>query len=195
MHRFQGSLCLLMILIGSQLCAQAAPQSALPVSSAFRLRPGDVVRLAVKNEPELAGEYPVWGDGTILLPLIGSVRVAGIEFSTVEREVRARFARELTDAVLVLSPAVRVAVLGEVRIPGLYLLDGTFDLSEALARAGGLTQFAAPGRVTLVRNGNVERLRAIENTPFLSGSLQPGDQVLVGRRSWLRENSPLLLGA
>jgi protein involved in polysaccharide export with SLBB domain len=195
MQRFQGSLCLLMILIGSQLCAQTAPESAPPVGGAFRLRPGDVVRLAVKNEPALGGEYPVWSDGNILLPLIGVVRVAGLEFSTVEREVRTRFARELTDAVLVVSPAVRVAVLGEVRLPGLYLLDGTFDLSDALARAGGLTQYAAPGRVTLMRNGRGERLQAVSNTPVLPGGIQPGDQILVGRRSWLRENSPLLLGA
>jgi protein involved in polysaccharide export with SLBB domain len=195
MQRFQGTFCLLLVLIGSQVCAQSAAQSAIPVSSAFRLRPGDLVRLAVKDEPTLAGEYPVWTDGTVLLPLIGVVRVEGVEFSAVEREVRARFARELTDAVLVLSPSVRVSVLGEVRIPGLYMLDGTFDLSEALARAGGLTQFAAPGRVTLMRNGRVERLQAVDNTPVLSGSLQPGDQILVGRRSWLKENSPLLLGA
>ena len=195
MQRFQGSLCLLMVLMGSQLCAQTAPESAQPVSSAFRLRPGDVVRLAVKNEPTLGGEYPVWSDGSILLPLIGVVRVAGLEFSAVEREVRTRFARELTDAVLVLSPAVRVAVLGEVRLPGLYLLDGTFDLSDALARAGGLTQYAASGRVTLMRNGRGERLQAVGNTPVLPGGMQPGDQILVGRRSWLQENSPLLLGA
>lgn len=195
MQRIRGTICLLFMLVGSQAHAQDASPPMTSVSASFRLRPGDRVRLAVKDEPALAGEFPVFTDGTVLLPLIGIVRVSGVEFATVERDVRTRFARELTDAALVLSPAVRIAVLGEVRAPGLYLLDGTFDLGEALARAGGLTPTASAQRVNLLRDGHTERLRTVENAPVLAGSLLPGDQIIVGRRSWLKENSPLLVGA
>jgi polysaccharide export outer membrane protein len=195
MQRIQGMICLLFLMVGSQVHAQGAAQPALSASASFRLQPGDVVRLAVKDEPDLTGQFPVFSDGTVLLPLIGVVRVSGVDFADVERNVRALYAHELTDAVLVLSPSVRIAVLGEVRVPGLHLLDGTFDLSEAIARAGGLTPVASAQRVMLVRAGRTTRLPVRDSSPFLDGGLLPGDQIVVGRRSWLKENSPLLVGA
>ena len=134
-------------------------------TASFQLRPGDAIRLAVKDEPDLSADYPVLSDGTVLLPLVGVVRVAGTDFSAVEQQVRAAFAREMTDPVLVLMPVVRVAVLGEVRVPGLYLLDGTYDVTEALARAGGL----------------IRHQQYAGDQPWLSHSLNPTETVRATR--------------
>ena len=164
-------------------------------TASFQLRPGDAIRLAVKDEPDLSADYPVLSDGTVLLPLVGVVRVAGTDFGVVEQQVRAAFAREMTDPVLVLMPVVRVAVLGEVRVPGLYLLDGTFDVTEALARAGGLTPSGSMERIALLRDGRSERLRQEANLPVPMVRVLPGDQLIVGRRSWFAENSTVLVGA
>lgn len=164
-------------------------------TESFRLRPGDAVRLAIKNEPELSADYPVLSDGTVMLPLVGVVHVSDTEFDVVEQRVRAAYAREMTDPVLVLMPVVRVAVLGEVRVPGLYLLDGTFDVTEALARAGGLTPSGSMDRISLLRDGRSRRLEQSADIPVPMVPILPGDQLVVGRRSWFAENSTVLVGA
>lgn len=192
------SLCLLLLAAGAEAQLTTADVAAIRADSgpdSFRLRPGDAVRLAVKNELELSGEYPVLSDGTVLLPLVGIIQVSGLAFGAVEERVRAAFARELADPVLALMPVVRVAVLGEVRVPGLYLMDGTFDVTEALARAGGLTPSGSMERIALLRDGRSERLQPTGDTPLPLVTIQPGDQLVVGRRSWFAENTNVLIGA
>lgn len=164
-------------------------------TASFQLRPGDAIRLAVKDEPDLSADYPVLSDGTVLLPLVGVIRVADTDFGLVEQRVRAAFAQQMTDPVLVLMPVVRVAVLGEVRVPGLYLLDGTFDVTEALARAGGLSPSGSMERIALLRDGQSRRLEPSGNVPVPMVRVLPGDQLIVGRRSWFAENSTVLVGA
>ena len=179
-----------------QLCwPQAADGQTRPDYASFRLRPGDAVRLVVKDDTTLSREFPVLEDGTIVLPVIGRIPVVGHEFREVEQRVRAAFAGELLDPVVALSPLVRVAVLGEVRMPGLYVADGTYALADVLARAGGLAPTASLRRVTLVREGTTQKLEARNGAPVLDGGMRPGDQIVVGRRSWASDNVPVLVGA
>jgi polysaccharide export outer membrane protein len=192
------SLCLLLVVSGAHAQGATVGAAAIPTVSgpeAFRLRPGDVVRLAIKDELELSGDYPVLIDGTVMLPLVGPVQVSGVAFGAVERRVREAFAHELPNPVLALMPVIRVAVLGEVRAPGLYLMDGTFDVTEALANAGGLTPSGSMERITLLRDGRSERLQPAGETPLPVVGVQPGDQLVVGRRSWFAENTNVLVGA
>jgi protein involved in polysaccharide export with SLBB domain len=111
----------------------------------LELRTGDAVRLAVKMEPEWSGEYPVGPAGNVMLPLIGSIGVAGRPFAEVVAEVERSYARELADPELEVSPLLRVSVLGEVKLPGLYLVDPTQRLREVLAMAGGILPSASVG--------------------------------------------------
>jgi protein involved in polysaccharide export with SLBB domain len=187
---FLGLICVL--LSGVPLLAQTA--ALPPVPGGVVLRAGDAVRLMVKDEPDLAGEYPVLEDGTVLLPLIGLVRVDDTDFADVLRRVRQAYAAELVSAVVVLQPLMRVRVLGEVRQPGLYLVDPTFDLGDVLAQAGGMMPSAATNRVMLVRDGRSERVD-MRNGASPVVSLRPADEIVVPRRSWVSESVPLLIGA
>jgi polysaccharide export outer membrane protein len=88
------------MLVSLPVAAQApVVAQSPPVAEAgtFRLRSGDAIRLLVRDEPELTGEFPVLEDGSVLLPLIGLVPVAGVVFGEVESRVRAGYARELVD--------------------------------------------------------------------------------------------------
>ena len=180
----------LFILMGfaSACLAQTSPSSA-----ALRLRPGDSVRLEVRDEPGLRGDFLVDDGGQILLPMLGLVSVAGRDFAEVRREVEARFDQELARAEVRLIPLLRIAVLGEVRQPSLYPVDPTFTVADLLALAGGLTPTADPRRVALVRDGRTTELAAVAGSPSLEGGLRSGDQLVVGRRSWLRENTALVV--
>ncbi|HEX9107184.1 MAG TPA: SLBB domain-containing protein [Longimicrobiales bacterium] len=175
--------------------SKSSPGVSAPADAAVTLRPGDAVRLAVKDEPSLAGEFPINQTGDALLPEIGLVRVAGRDFEDVGREVRAAFARKLIGAEIVLVPVARIAVLGEVRKPGLFPVDPSLTLGDVLASAGGLTPDGNPHNIALVRGGRTSRLRLAAEEPALLGHLRSGDQIVVGQYGWVRQNLPTLVGA
>lgn len=169
--------------------------SAAEAAAGYRLRAGDAIRLLIQDEPLLAGEYPVLEDGTVLLPLVGVVRVTDVPFEEVAGRVRTAYDGELVNLAVVVQALVRVRVLGEVRVPGLYLVDATFDLEDVLARAGGLLPSAAARRVQLWRDGRMQRYDVRNGIGAPSGFIRPGDEIVVPRRSWLGESIPMLVGA
>jgi polysaccharide export outer membrane protein len=162
-------------------------------SGALRLRPGDGVRLRIRDESDLSGDFQLDDAGDVMLPLVGIVPVAARDFGEVRREVSDRYARELSRGEVQLTPLLRIAVLGEVRSPNLYPVDPTFTLADVLALAGGLTFTGDAGRVALVRDGRAFPLSLEPGAPSLAGQLRSGDQLVVERRSWYREHAPTVL--
>jgi protein involved in polysaccharide export with SLBB domain len=165
-------------------------QDAPPV----RLRPGDAVRLEVRDEPALSGEILVDEGGRVLLPLVGLVSVAGRDFAEVRRDVAAAYARELAHREVRVTPLLRIAVLGEVRSPGLYPVDPTYTLADVIAKAGGLGPEANRSRIELVRGGAVVATVGERDAAALAQALRSGDQVVVARRSWASANTATLVG-
>lgn len=174
---------------------EAAAPAALAPPDELVLRPGDLIRMQVKDEPHFDGEFPVNEDGTVLVPLAGLVPVAGRPFGTVRAEIRQAFARELVEPVLVITPLVRLAVLGEVRAPGLFPADPTLTLADVLATVGGLTPRADEGKISLVRGGEVIVVRMEPGATLLETRLRSGDQIVVGPQGWAREHMAVLVGA
>jgi len=168
-------------------------QSAV-AGDAVRLVPGDLIRLEVQFEPKWSGDFSVGADGAVFLPLLGAVRVTGRSFGEVREEVGRLLARELVNPAFRVTPIPRIAVLGEVRAPGLFPVDGSVTLSALLAQAGGLLPSGDPNKVALVREGKVVQARLAPGSTTLHLGLQSGDQIMVGRRGWLRENTPFLIG-
>jgi len=170
-----------------------SPASAQePVS--LRLRAGDAVRLEVRDEPALAGDFQVDQAGRVLLPLIGLVSVAGRDFDDVRAEVELAYGRELSQSEIRVTPLLRVAVLGEVRAPGLYPVDPTHTLGDVLALAGGLAPQANPEGITLVREGRVVAEVRGDDVVALALPLRSGDQIVVERLGWFRANAPAFVG-
>ena len=177
--------------------AQSSSPAIRPVDSSpvmLLLRAGDAVRVEVSDEPSLAGEFVIGGDGHVLLPMIGLVRVANRDFAEVTAELRAAYGRQFKNVTVRFTPLLRIAVLGEVRTPGLYLIDRTYSLTDLLARAGGLTPTANTDRITIVRadGEQVARLKAVAT---ITAPFNSGDQIRVDRRGWLSENLGIVVGA
>jgi len=179
------------------LVSLTLPIEARAIQSPFEIQlgPGDAVRVEVKDEPDLGGEFRVAADGYVLMPVVGRVHVTRRPFSEVSSELAAGFAAVLTTPVVQFTPLLRIAVLGEVRQPGLLTVDPTHTLADVLALAGGLTPVGDDQRITLLRGGEsvVSRLAASSSGP--SSMLRSGDQLFVGRRSWLSDNAGILIGA
>jgi polysaccharide export outer membrane protein len=140
-------------------------------------------------------DYDVDSNGQVLLPVAGLVDVGGRDFAEVRTEVERAFAQEFSGALIRLIPLLRISVLGEVRTPGLLPVDPTMAVSDVLAAAGGLTDLASQGDIRLIRNGEAISVTSARDVVGLRASLLSGDQIVVGRRSWVSQNTPFLIGA
>lgn len=181
------------LLLGAGAGSVAA--QALDSPDELRLRAGDLVRIMIKDEPTLSGDFPVNDDGRILVSMAGLVEVAGRRFGDVRAELHVTYAEQLVDPVIVITPLVRIAVLGEVRRPGVFPVDPSHSLADVLATVGGLTPLGHEGRISLVRDGEVVATRLSPGADMLAVPLRSGDQIVVGRLGWWRENMPVLVGA
>ncbi len=156
------------------------------------LVPGDAVQVTVFGEEELTGEYPVDQNGVVVFPLLGERRVLGMAADSLEQVLVQDYREFLTDPAINVTVLRRVSVLGEVREPGLYPVDLTMSLNEALALAGGVSPNGNLNDIRLIRGTEV-MLRDMEaGVPLTATPVQSGDQIFVGQRSWLSRNMALV---
>jgi len=129
---------------------QAAPAPAYTVGV------GDLLDVRVWDNDRLSARARVRDDGRISVPLLTDLAVVGQTPAEVARLVESR----LVSDSIVLKPRVTVgggevkaqtvAVLGAVTRPGTYSVEHG-GVAEALASAGGLTEFAHRDRIYVVR--------------------------------------------
>jgi polysaccharide export outer membrane protein len=140
-------------------------------------------------------EYDVGADGQAFIPVVGPIRVAGRDFAEVRREIEHAVTREFASATVRVTPVLRIAVLGEVRAPRLLPVDPTVTVADVIAAVGGLTEMADRDEIQLVRGGQIVLDVSADELVGLQDRLQSGDRIMVGRRSWVSQNTPFLLGA
>lgn len=156
----------------------------------YGIGPGDVLQVSVFDVPSLTSSVQVSADGTILLPLIGVVKVAGESTSLASRQIadklREKYLRAPQVSVFVSHSAQRVSVNGAVDHPGVITLDGTLTLTQAVAEAGGANDVADENRVHIARlmgnqkvNDTLFDLEAIKGGAAQDPILHSGDIVVV----------------
>ena len=126
-----------------------------PYCQEYIIGEGDILVIRVYDSPELDTTVRVGGDGMISMPLLGPIKVGGMDVAAIAGHVEAL----LADGYL-LSPQVnvfveeyrskKVTILGQVNRPGLNELQGSITLLELISRAGGLTEDAG-GLITIKR--------------------------------------------
>ena len=170
------------------LTLPAAAQEPAGTKAQAVLTPGDSVRIEVWRKPEFSGDFVVAPDGTITHPLFRSVRVAGLPFATAEANLRTFLGQYEESPQFVMEPLIRVAVSGEVPRPLVFAARPETSISEAVARAGGTTQFGARNRVRVIRQdpNGAQHLLVIDlaDASSTEGTLpvRSGDQIVVDRR-------------
>ena len=131
---------------------------------ALQLHAGDLVAVSVYDAPELTRTVRVDPDGTIRLPLLAEgVKAAGL----MPRDLEAGLTDALKSEQILVDPIVKVtvveyhsrpiSVMGAVRRPVTFQVDGKVTLLEALSRAEGLTEDAGP-EILITQNDAVQRI-------------------------------------
>ena len=190
---------LMFVLLVSTGCASSSTSRTLLLvggeASPQLILPGDKITLRVFDEPELGGEFVVDQRGSLVLPRLGSVDVGHVPVLDLPDSLRARFAEYIRTPAVEVNVLRRIGVHGEVVVATLYWLDMTMTLRDAVALAGGVTEQGDISRVFLVRGEEQLRVGSAGSAALLGVGLRSGDQIVVGRRSWVSLNAPFLISA
>jgi polysaccharide export outer membrane protein len=131
------------------------PPAGTAAGSEYLIAPGDLLAVHVYREEAMSTRERVRQDGKVSVPLLHDVQAAGLSPSTLAEQIQTRLKEfinvpRVTVAVEEVHPLV-VPVLGEVAHPGQYNLEKGAGVLEALAAAGGLTEFAHRDRIFVLR--------------------------------------------
>jgi protein involved in polysaccharide export with SLBB domain len=179
---------LLLLPLSSRAQGQNGTDASARAASA-RVRAGDRVALNFLRDRELSGEVTVNERGEAPFPKIGLLRVTDMTIAQLQDTLRARYAEYLRTPEIEIAVLRRVVVNGEVKVPNVYMVDGSSTVRDVIARAGGLTEAGARTKVAIVRDGERIPLRGWERDIGEASDLQSGDQVIVGRKSWFTMNA------
>lgn len=168
--------------MGSSGLAQGSPGQIV--------NPGDVVGVAVTGEEELSRAYAVGEDGTIEMPIVGSVAIGGKsaeQARTIITQAIARYVRDPEVRFEILkTKGLKITISGDVNSPGVFEVRETVSLRDSLAFAGGALPTADLSQVTIARGNEVIRqdLRMLMSEPDPSQDirLQDGDRITVPSR-------------
>ncbi len=153
---------------------------------------GDLLSINVLNDSDVTGKVPVRPDGMITVPLIGDIQASGLTPDVLQ----ATITKKLTEYVK--QPSVTVIVeemnsrqfnvLGKVQHPGSFPLNKPTTVLDALAQAGGFTEFARTNKIYVLRrdaSGSTTKLpfnykRVAQGASDQDNEqLQAGDTVIV----------------
>jgi len=164
--------------------------------AAYTLGAGDRIRLDIFSIPEYSGEYQVLVDGTLNLPIIGSISVQGLTLQSASNLISSRYARYVRRPIITLSlltpRPVKIAVSGEVNRAGSYTVPVAEGrqfptVTQAIQLAGGTTQSANVRRVQVRRRQggqrqvlNIDLVEVLQNGNVEQDvSLRDGDTVFI----------------
>lgn len=154
------------------------PVAAGPVDAAYRLGYGDQLQLVITGDMEMAAALSVRRDGSVVIPQIGQIAVAGLQLESARALVTSRAAQVFgvvragkahVDLSVARVRSNQVFVVGEVERPGSYQVSALGTVFRALAAAGG------PSAQGTFRNIEVRRGGSVAATVDLYDYLLRGD--------------------
>jgi polysaccharide export outer membrane protein len=169
----------------------AVSQATVAHPGDFRIGPEDVLAIVVLDHPDYTRTVPVRPDGKVSLPVVNDVMAAGLTPEELRLVLMKGLERYIKAEVLEVSVivtevnSVKVSVLGNVRTPIRFVLRSRATVLDALAMAGGFSDFAKRDRVQIMRvDGStitVDFDKFFDRAaPSVNHMLRPGDIIIVG---------------
>ena len=167
--------------------------SALPASRGRLLVAGDTIDIRVYQEEDLNTRVRIENDGSIAMPLLGVIRVAGKTAEQARDMIhdllqKSYLQKPEVSLTVVDSAKRRFCIMGEVRQPGYYQMpeNERMTLLQAISLAGGYTAFAQPKKISIKRLvGGVETVKVVDakamakNEKVAIVEIEPNDTIMV----------------
>jgi len=157
---------LLLALLAVAGCGALSDRPAPPKAAAqkddynYLIGPGDNLQIFVWRNPELSTGGPVRPDGKISVPLVEDLQAAGRTPTELARDIENILSEYIRDPLVTVTVSgfvgeyyEQVRVVGEAAQPMSIPYRENMTLLDVMVAVGGLTEFAAGNRATLVRAG------------------------------------------
>lgn len=165
-----------------------APLNDIPVGPEYQLGTGDRIVMTVWGSLEGSYELEINRSGEVVLPKVGSVKIAGTTFGQLPKLLTGHLAKVYRDFNINVTMGklrmIKVYVVGEVKTPGDYSISSLSTLINALSAAGGPTTSGSLRSISIIRDG--KQVDSVDlYSFFLKGDksrdirLQSGDSVFV----------------
>jgi len=151
---------------------------------------GDLVTIEFSGPetPPPSHSERIKDDGTITLPLIGSIKAAGKTPSELQKEIQEKYKSYYRGLVVTVHDLPRYyTVGGEVNSKGEKEWSVGTDLIKAIQASGGFTEFARETKIHLIRNGKTQYVnykKAVGDPEHYTVPIYPKDQIIVPRSRW-----------
>jgi len=152
---------------------------------------GDILQIQLVGQDDYIEDFIINSDGSINLPDIGKIIVAGLSLNDTSRLIKFKVNSAFigTEAFINLSEIrdVNILVTGNAQNPGIYTLTGNSNILHAISAAGGISEFGSLREINLYRdNVVIESLDVydllIEGQYNLKKRLRSGDVVFIEAR-------------
>lgn len=135
-----------------------APVVNIPVMPDYVIGPGDELRIQIWGQVNQQGIYVVDRTGSIALPAVGTVHVAGVQFSQLSDFLKSQLGRIYRNFDLNVNlgqlRSIQVFIVGQARKPGSYTISSLSTLLNALFVSGGPLPQGSLRDIQVKRNGD-----------------------------------------
>ena len=158
------------------------------LSSNYILDFGDIIEIQLIGQQNYADEFALKRDGSINLPDIGKISLAGLSMSDASSLIKAKVSSSFigTEAYISLTSVrdINVLVSGNAFNPGIYTVSGNSNLLHVLGVAGGINEYGSFREINLIRDQKIiETLDMydvlIKGTHNSQVSLRSGDTIFI----------------
>lgn len=173
--------------------APPAPAKAAIENYSYVISPGDTLSIIVARNPELSMSVPVRPDGKISAPLVDEMVAQGKTSVQLAREIEAELKKYVRDPVVTIvvtnivgAYSEQIRVVGEAVRPQFLPYKQKMTLLDVMIAVGGLTDFAAGNRATILRTTEGNKQYSVRLKDLLKGGdvsanveMRPGDILII----------------
>lgn len=125
----------------------------LPLPNDYVISLRDRFKVILSGSKDQTFELDVMLDGSILFPELGPIQVAGKTFSQVNNTLQKLVSDSYIGVDINLSlkelSAKKITIVGAVKVPGMYVVNPFSTLTNVLAYAGGVEEYASLRNIVL----------------------------------------------
>lgn len=192
------SLAILACVVPPTMHAQEPQGVVTDAGSSYQLRPGDILEVRVWGHEEFSGRFQVNENWTIQYLGVGDIEVRSQTITQVRDRIREELGNIFVNPFVTVTPLFRMAVLGHVRNPGLYTVDPTLSVLDAVALAGGPSSQGNLAKIRVLRAGTEAQFdferETLRGRTLAEIGVRSGDEIVVPRKWFTREDWVLIVG-